>query len=53
MKLSDLVKELQAIEAKHGDLDVVIESPTHSWEPEPTVRTSKNPRGYKFVLLNP
>ena len=51
MKLSDLIKQLQDLQTKHGDLPVKVQTLSHSWPPEPVAR----PIGGEpeFILLNP
>jgi len=50
MKISDLIRELEAIKSKHGDLAVKYQTFSHAWPPEPKI---KGEGGYKWVLLNP
>ncbi len=51
MKISELVKQLEAIQKEHGDLPVRVQSLSHTWDPEPTIQR----RGGKVVrvMLNP
>lgn len=51
MKLSVLIKKLQDIKAKHGDIETRVQSLSHTWSPEPELRpNAENPT---HVLLNP
>lgn len=50
MKISELIKELERIKAKNGDIRVLVQSLSHVWEPEPEVR---GPKDDEYVLLNP
>lgn len=51
MKLSVLIKKLEAFKAKHGDIETRVQSLSHTWSPEPELRPdAKNPT---HVLLNP
>ena len=52
MKLSDLIRMLEELKEKEGDLPVRWQSLSHLFEPEPTVRPSP-PASSKYVLLNP
>lgn len=50
MYLSELIQKLEEIQKKRGDLPVRIQSLTHLFDPEPTVRE----RGvHSYVILNP
>ena len=49
MKISELVKMLEKLKEKHGDLDVWTETLSHRWAPDPDVRNSGD---RKFVVLN-
>jgi hypothetical protein len=49
--ISELIKALERIKDKCGDLPVTCQTLSHSFAPEPTVVRNKGPRGY--VLLNP
>ena len=51
MKISELIKELEAVKAKDGDIDVVTQSLTHLWAPELKVRRLKNGKA-EHLLLN-
>lgn len=50
MKLSELIKQLDAMKTEHGDLPVKVQTLTHTWAPEPVVRGTIPT---KYVLLNP
>ncbi len=50
MKISELVAQLERIKAEQGDMEIVVQTLTHLWAPEPTVRKSTTG---KVVLLNP
>jgi len=50
MKLSELIDSLIKLKDEHGDLPVRVDSLSHSWQPEPEVKTRA---GEKVVILNP
>lgn len=50
MKISELIAELETIKFKHGDIDVKVQTLTHTWPPEPEVKGTPND---SWVLLNP
>jgi hypothetical protein len=50
VKISDLIAHLERLKQTEGDMTVVVQTLTHLWSPEPTVR--KTTHG-KVVLLNP
>lgn len=47
--ISDLIKTLEAIKKKHGDLPVRVQTLSHLFKPEPTVRDWP---GGKVVIVN-
>lgn len=49
MKISELIKKLEQLKARCGDLPVRVQSLSHMWDPEPTVIRKQS----SFVLLNP
>ena len=51
MKISELVKQLQLLSEKHGDVEVKVQSLTHLWPPEPAKRPFTGP--VEYILLNP
>lgn len=54
MKLSDLIKQLEAMKATHGDLPVKVQTLSHRWDPEPVIRPiGAKHDSEKWVLLNP
>lgn len=55
MKISDLIKQLEAIKAEHGDLPVKTQTLAHIWEPDVRVKQYRWPSkdsATKYVLLN-
>lgn len=50
MKISELIAELERLKKVQGDLPVVVQTMSHVWAPEPTLRTAASG---KVVLLNP
>ncbi len=48
-KLSDLIKELERLKKRHGDLPVRVQTLSHLFKPEPTVRDWP---GGKVVIVN-
>lgn len=50
MTISELLKQLEALKEKHGDLPVRVQTLSHLWDPEPVVRKRD---GIEWVLLNP
>ncbi len=55
MKISDLIAILETIKAKHGDIEVKVQTLSHVWDPDPIVRESQTGYGkhLDWVLLNP
>lgn len=51
MKINELIKQLELLREKHGDIEVKVQTMTHLWAPEPTKRPSTGPA--EFILLNP
>lgn len=49
MKISDLIKELEKIKEKHGDIPVYAQTLTHRWTPDLGVRKDG---GVTWLLLN-
>lgn len=49
MSISELIKELEKLKEKHGDIEVKTQTLTHMWAPELTVKKSGNA---EYVLLN-
>jgi len=52
MKISDLIKQLEKLKEEHGDIQVIVQTLSHAWAPEPEVRPHA-PKKAEFVLLNP
>ena len=57
MKLSELEKLLADLRQKHGDIDVVYQTLSHQWSPEPEARrydraAIKPNTPAQYVLLN-
>jgi hypothetical protein len=50
MKISELQAKLEDLKAEHGDIDTVVQTLAHSWEPDPVVK--QTPYG-KVLRLNP
>ena len=50
MTISQLIAKLEELKKEHGDITVVVQTLTHLWLPEPTVRKATSG---KVVLLNP
>ena len=54
MKLSQLIAQLEALKAEHGDIPVKVQTLSHRWDPEPVIRPIGVGEGtQKWVLLNP
>jgi hypothetical protein len=51
MKISELVDKLEKMKKEHGDINVVVQTLSHAWAPEPELRPFKGKPEY--VLLNP
>lgn len=49
MTISDLIKVLETLKKKHGDIQVRWQSMSHLFKPDPTVRTIA---GEKVVIVN-
>jgi len=49
MKIDELIKELEKIKKEYGNLETRVQSMSHTWPPDPTVRGVVT----KYVLLNP
>lgn len=49
MQISELIKELEEIEKKHGDIPVKTQTLTHIWDPELTIKGKGEDT---YVLLN-
>lgn len=46
--ISELIELLQALRIVHGDIPVRVQTLSHVWKPDVTIKD----RGTKFVLLN-
>lgn len=55
MTLSELITQLEALKKEHGDIDVVVQSLSHIWAPDPEPRYPDFDRTKKVthILLNP
>lgn len=50
MRITDLIAELERLKKAHGDIAVKVQTLSHTWPPDLTVR--KYPHGEKYVVLN-
>ena len=50
MKLSTLIAELERLKKKHGDIEAKVQTLTHTWDPDMTVK--RYPHGELYVVLN-
>lgn len=50
MTISELIKKLKQLRERHGDIEVVCQTLTHKWPPDPVVRESGET---KYILLDP
>lgn len=50
MKISKLIAELEKLKKKHGDIEAKVQTMTHTFDPDITVRTY--PHGEKYLVLN-
>jgi hypothetical protein len=48
-RIDDLIADLQKLRQQHGNAPVRVQTLTHNWPPEPTVRTEP----ITWILLNP
>jgi len=51
MKISELVEKLEKLKHAEGDIEVVVQTLSHAWAPEPVVKETVHFK--KVVLLNP
>jgi hypothetical protein len=51
MKISDLIKLLEQIKTKNGDLEVKVQTLSHIWTPDVEVRRHEDGKP-RYVLLN-
>ncbi len=49
MKVSELLKKLEKLKEKEGDIEVAVQTLSHLWAPDPVIRSGNR----KYVLLNP
>ena len=49
MKISELIKELEELKKKHGDIQVKTQTLNHVWAPDLAI---KGIGDYRYVLLN-
>jgi hypothetical protein len=50
MRISALIKELEKIKRKHGDVPVKVQTLTHVWDPELSIKGKG--MDVDYVLLN-
>lgn len=50
LKISELVAELERIKREQGDIEVVVQTLSHLWAPEPVLRKASSGT---VLLLNP
>lgn len=50
MKISELIKKLEKLQKEHGDIEAKVQTLSHTWDPDITVR--KYPGGERYLVLN-